>query len=108
MRNAHKYIEIVRKRGEKGLKLKRVYKNILNRDLFLMAYAHIYSNEGAMTKGVDATDTVDGMSLKRIDRIIRKLSKRRYYWKSLRRIRKPLLLITNHKHIHIAQNLSFD
>ena len=89
MRNAHKYIEIVRKRGEKGLELKRVYKNILDRDLFLMAYAHIYANKGAMTTGVDVTDTVDGMSFKRIDRIIRKLRKRRYFWKPSRRARIP-------------------
>lgn len=89
MRNAHKYIEIVRKRGEKGLELKRVYKNILNRELFLMAYANIYANDGAMTKGVDATDTVDGMSLKRIDRIIRKLRRRKYYWRPARRIQIP-------------------
>jgi len=89
MRTAHKYIEIVRKRGEKELELKRVYKNILNPDLFLMAYANIYANEGAMTKGVDATDTVDGMSRKRIARIIRKLRKRQYYWTPSRRIRIP-------------------
>jgi len=87
MRIAHKYIGIVLKRGEKGSELKRVYKNILNRDLFLMAYANIYSNDGAMTKGVDATDIVDGMSLKRIDRIIRKLRRRKYYWRPARRTR---------------------
>jgi len=85
MRNAHKYIGIVRKRGEKRLELKRVYQNILNRDLFLMAYANFYANDGAMTKGVDATDTVDGMSLKRIDRIIKKIRRRKYYWKPARR-----------------------
>jgi len=87
MRIAHKYIEIVQKRGEKGLELKRIYKNILNRDLFLMAYANIYTNDGAMTKGVDASDTVDGMSLNRIDRIIRKLKRRKYYWRPAKRIR---------------------
>ncbi len=89
MRIAHKYIEIVRQRGEKGLELKRVYKNILHRKLFLMAYANIYANDGAMTKGVDATDTVDGMSIKRIDRIIRRLRTRKYHWSPARRTKIP-------------------
>ncbi|UCE07889.1 MAG: hypothetical protein JSW07_07615 [bacterium] len=89
MRIARKYIEIVQKRGEKGLPLKRVYKNILNQELFLMAYGNIYANAGAMTQGIDATDTVDGMSLKLIDRIIKKLRRRKYQWKPARRIQIP-------------------
>ncbi|MBN2012690.1 reverse transcriptase [candidate division KSB1 bacterium] len=85
MRTALKYIEIVRERGEHGLILKRVYKNILNRELFLMAYANLYANNGATTKGVDPNDTVDGMSIRRIDRLIKKLRRRRYKWKPARR-----------------------
>lgn len=89
MRTALKYLEIVRRRGEKGLPLKRVYKNILNRELFLLAYENIYANDGALTRGVDVTDTVDGMSVKRIDRIIKKLRRRKYHWKPVRRIQIP-------------------
>ena len=85
MHKAFKYIEIVRSRGERGLELKRVYSNILNRDLFLMAYGNLYANKGAMTKGVDEDDIVDGMSIKRIDRIIKKLKKRSYKWRPVRR-----------------------
>ena len=89
MRTALKYIGIVRQRGEKGLILKRVYKNILNRELFLMAYANLYANAGATTKGTDPKDTVDGMSIRRIDRLIKRLRCRRYRWKATRRIRIP-------------------
>lgn len=38
-----------------------------------------------MTKGVDEHDIVDGMSIKRIDRIIHKLKNRNYKWKPVRR-----------------------
>ena len=89
MRTALKYIGIVRQRGEKGLILKRVYKNILNRELFLMAYANLYANAGATTAGIDPEDTVDGMSIRRIDRLIKRLRCRRYRWKATRRIRIP-------------------
>jgi hypothetical protein len=74
MLNAQNYIELVHNRGQRGLELKRVYRNIiLRKDLFLNAYGKLYSNKGAMTPGVDPDDTVQGMSVKRVDRIIEKL-----------------------------------
>ena len=67
-----KVIEIVRKLGEQGKKLKRAYRKIRNRELFLAAYGKLYANKGATTPG--ASSTVDGMSLRRIDDIIKQLS----------------------------------
>ena len=61
---AQKKLEIIRKRGEKGATLNRVYSIIQNRELFLMAYAKLYANKGALTPGVNPEDTVDGMSIK--------------------------------------------
>lgn len=85
MRTAQSYLEIVHHRGERGLDLKRVYANILNRDLFLMAYGKLYANAGAMTAGVNPDDTVQGMSLERIDKIINQLRNRTYHWQPTRR-----------------------
>jgi len=82
---AQKYLEIVRKRGENNAELKRVYHNIRHRDLFLTAYANLYANPGATTPGIDPTDTVDGMSLERIDKIIDQLKQGEYHWKPARR-----------------------
>ena len=50
-----------------------------------MAYAKLYANKGALTPGIDPHDTVDGMSQKKIDNIIDKLSKNAYHWKPVRR-----------------------
>jgi retron-type reverse transcriptase len=80
-----KIIEIVRKWSEKGLPIKRVYRKIRNRDLFLMAYGKLYANKGATTPGIDPNDTVDGMSLERIDKIITQLEQGTYHWKPVRR-----------------------
>ncbi len=85
MLKAQKYLGIVRKRGESQAPLKRVYRNIRNRELFLLAYANLYANKGALTPGVDPEDTVDGMSLKRIDKIISKLEQGSYKFKPVRR-----------------------
>ena len=83
---AQKYLEIVRKRGEAKAELRRVHYNICtNKGLFLMAYANLYANKGALTPGVNPKDTVDGMSLKRIESMMDKLKKREYQWTPVRR-----------------------
>ena len=59
MRSAQTYIEIVHDRGKRKLPLQRVYRNLQKRDLFLAAYAKLYSNKGAMTKGVNPNTPAD-------------------------------------------------
>ncbi len=85
MSNAQEYLDLVRKRGKEGKKLNKVYRNIKNSGLFLAAYSKLYANKGATTPGVDSKDTVDGMSLERINSIIEKLEKGIYKWKPVRR-----------------------
>jgi len=85
MQDAQTFLEIIRSRGERGLELKRVYRNLRNGRLFLQAYAKLYANQGALTPGTDPEDTVDGMSLKRIGRIVKALKEGTYGWKPVRR-----------------------
>ena len=42
---------VLRERGRKGLPLTQLYRQMFNRDLYLLAYGNIYSNQGAMTPG---------------------------------------------------------
>lgn len=85
MQSADVYLGLVRERGNKGLPLKRVYRQLFHRDLYLRAYGKIYRNHGAMTKGT-TEETVDGMSLAKIDAIIDALRQERYQWKPVRRV----------------------
>jgi len=86
LNKAQKYLEIVRKRGEAKAELRRIYYNIVNnKELFLKAYTNLYVNDGALTPGIDSDDTVDGMSVKRIETIMEKLKKREYRWKPVKR-----------------------
>ncbi|MEU2030740.1 hypothetical protein [Nocardia amamiensis] len=57
---------------------------MFSRDLFLVAYGRLYSNAGAMTPGVTG-ETVDGMSLAKIDAIIGALRAERYRWQPVKR-----------------------
>ena len=84
MRTAKTILELIGKRGEKGLPLERVYKLLFTRDLYLQAYGKIYRNKGAMTHGV-TDETPDGMSLEKIDAIIEALRYERYQWLPARR-----------------------
>jgi group II intron reverse transcriptase/maturase len=83
---AQKYLEIVSTRGKAHGELRRVYYNIAtNRELYILAYARLYANAGALTPGIDRDDVVDGMSLSRIDAIMENLKRRTYRWKPVRR-----------------------
>jgi group II intron reverse transcriptase/maturase len=86
MSQTHNYLDLVRRRGEQGLELNKVYRMIRQRELYLHAYANLYANKGALTPGIDPEDTVDGMSLERIARILDKLANGTYEWTPVRRV----------------------
>ena len=88
MRNAETVLNVIRSRGERGLPLEDIYRQLYNRELYLRAYGRLYSNQGAMTKGTTA-ETVDGMSLAKIDRIIDELRHERFRWTPVRRVNIP-------------------
>lgn len=62
MRTAETVLSIIYERGKRGLPLEDIYRQLYNPDLYLRAYARLYSNKGAMTPG-SSGETVDGMSL---------------------------------------------
>ena len=88
MRTAQTILTIIQERGKQKLPLERVYKLLYNRDLYLQAYAKLYSNNGAMTKGL-TDETVDSMSLKKIDKIIAALRDEKYQWTAVKRVYIP-------------------
>src|SRR5256886_9636854 len=85
MQSAETVLDVIGKRGARGLPLQRLYRQMFNPQLFLVAYGRIYANKGAMTPGVTA-ETPDGMSLAKIEAIIDVLRHERYRWRPVRRI----------------------
>ena len=84
MQNAETVLSIIRERGQCGLPLERLYRQLYNPRLYLCAYGKLYANKGAMTPGV-TPETVDGMSLAKIGNIIKALRQERYRWMPARR-----------------------
>lgn len=84
MRIAKTVLTVIQERGKQRKPIERVYKLLFNRELYLTAYAKLYPNSGAMTKG-STDETVDGMSIQRIDKMIELLRQEKYQWQPVRR-----------------------
>jgi group II intron reverse transcriptase/maturase len=88
MRDAETVLAIIRERGKRGLPLEDIYRQLYNPMLYLRAYAKLYPNDGAMTAGT-TPETVDGMSLRKIESLIDEIRSERYRWTPVRRVYIP-------------------
>ena len=88
MREAETVLGVLRERGRRGLPVERLYRLLFNPRLYLLAYQRLYANSGAMTAGVTG-ETVDGMSLERIRRIVAVVRAEQWRWMPVKRIYIP-------------------
>ena len=77
MQSAEVVLGVLRERGRQGLPCEQLYRQMFNKDLYLLAYGNIYSNSGAMTPGA-SEETADGMSEEKIEQIIEAMRCERY------------------------------
>jgi group II intron reverse transcriptase/maturase len=85
MQDAAVVLSVLRERGRKGLPFEQLYRQMFNKELYLLAYGNIYSNQGAMTPGASA-ETADGMSEDKIHEITEMMRHERYRFAPARRI----------------------
>jgi len=88
MQSAETVLGVLRDRGRKGLPCNELYRQMFNRDLYLLAYGRVYANQGAMTAGASA-ETAEGMSEDKIDQIIEAIRHERYRFSPARRVYIP-------------------
>jgi group II intron reverse transcriptase/maturase len=88
MQSAETVLGVLRDRGRRGLPCNELYRQLFNPAMYLLAYGRLYSNQGAMTPGVDG-ETADGMSMARIGRIIDALRHERYRFRPVKRVYIP-------------------
>ena len=88
MQDAAVVLSVLRERGRKGLLLTQLYRQMFSKNLYLLAYGNIYSNQGAMTPGA-SEETADSMSEGKIDQIIELMRYERYRFAPARRIYIP-------------------
>src|SRR6266436_6855798 len=84
MRTAETILNIIQDRGKRKLPLDDVYRQLYNPDMYLRAYARLYTNDGAMTPGI-TEETVDDMSTEKIANIIEAIRYERWKWTPVRR-----------------------
>src|SRR6266478_5079668 len=84
MQKSEVVLSVLRERGRRGLPLTQLYRQMFNKDLYLLAYGNIYSNEGAMTPGTGG-ETADGMSEEKIEEIAELMRQERYRFSPARR-----------------------
>lgn len=71
MRSPQTVLETLRKHAQKAhYQYERLYRNLYNPQLYLLAYQNLYANKGSTTAGADGA-TLSGMSLKRIESLIK-------------------------------------
>jgi group II intron reverse transcriptase/maturase len=88
MQNAETVLGVLRERGRRGLPCEELYRQMFNPQLYLLAYGRIYANKGAMTPGT-TQETADGMSMRKISRIIEAMRHERYRFRPVRRVHIP-------------------
>jgi group II intron reverse transcriptase/maturase len=88
MQTAEVVLSVLRDRGGKGLPCTQLYRQMFNKDLYLLAYGNIYSNQGAMTPGV-SEETADGMSEEKIEQITGLMRQEKYRFSPARRVYIP-------------------
>ena len=88
MQEAEVVLGVLRERGRKGLPCTQLYRQMFNKDLYLLAYGNIYPNKGAMTPGTSA-ETADGMSEGKIEAITGLMRHERYRFSPARRVYIP-------------------
>ena len=88
MQSAETVLGVLRERGRRGLPCEELYRQMFNPQLYLLAYGRIYANKGAMTPGA-SRETADGMSERKIGRIIDAMRHERYRFSPARRTLHP-------------------
>jgi group II intron reverse transcriptase/maturase len=88
MQTAEVVLSVLRERGRRSLPCTQLYRQLFNKDLYLLAYGNIYSNKGAMTPGASG-ETADGMSEEKINQIIEAMRREKYRFSPARRVYIP-------------------
>ncbi len=84
MQTTENVIRVMHSLGEKQRPITRAYRQLYNENLYISAYSRLYANQGALTPGV-TEETVDGMSMSKIRKIITQLKTETYRWKPVKR-----------------------
>lgn len=85
MRNPNNVLKSLNEKAtDCNYKFERLYRNLYNPEFYYIAYGNIAKSQGSMTKGNDG-QTLDNMSVNRINSIIKSIKNKTYYPNPARR-----------------------
>ncbi len=89
MQIAQRFLELVSQRGERRQTLHRVYRHLLDRELFLRAYTNLTARPEHAPTNMPTGATVDERVLQRIEAILTQLRAGTYQWQTSRGRSRP-------------------
>lgn len=78
------FLGIMHKLGTEGKTVSKVYRRMLDLDLFIAAYTELATNQGRLTPGTDG-ETIDGTALTKLQALIDDLRNKTFQWTPVRR-----------------------
>lgn len=89
MRNPETVLNnLVKSTIKRDYKFERLYRNLFNKEFYILAYARLAPKVGNMTKGTSEV-TIDGFSMKRIENLISQMRNEKYQPNPVRRVYIP-------------------
>jgi len=88
MTSTHKFLEIMHKLGTEQKPVSKVFRRMLDRNLFIAAYTELARNKGRLTPGID-NETIDGTSIDDLETLIEGLRNKTFRWTPVRRTYVP-------------------
>lgn len=84
MTSTHNFLNILHRLGREGIPVHKVYRRMKDVELFKSAYGRLSANQGNLTPGID-DETIDGMSMARIEQVLAELDTGTFHWTPVRR-----------------------
>jgi group II intron reverse transcriptase/maturase len=88
MQNPKVVLSNLANKTNENYKHTRIYRQLFNKDFYLLAYGNIYHKEGNMTVGTDG-ETIDGFSIDKVEKLIETLKDYSYQPNPARRTEIP-------------------
>jgi retron-type reverse transcriptase len=84
----HRFLEIMHKLGTENKTVSKVFRRMLDINLFVTAYTELATNKGSLTAGTN-DKTIDGTSIEKLEKLIEDIRNKRFRWTPVKRVYIP-------------------
>jgi group II intron reverse transcriptase/maturase len=88
MTSTHRFLEIMHKLGTEKKTVSKVFRRMLDLDLFIAAYTELSTNKGSLTPGIDG-NTIDGTTIEKLTALLEAVRDKSFRWTPVRRVYIP-------------------